>query len=235
MVFGARVCAAAAWAGSVKAVIAALPREVNGLVRGWDRREVGAKVFVYRRGRNVVACAGMGSARVALAVQAALAEGGVTELISAGIAGACDPALKVGDVVRAGTVVDVRTGERFGAGGDVIVTVPEIAGVSEKRRLSESYGAGAVEMEAAAVARLAQAHGLGFGAIKVISDESDFEMEGLGDFATAEGQFREAVFALHALVRPRSWAKLMALARNGNMALEVLTRVLAAELADEGI
>lgn len=213
----------------MRAIVAALPREIAGLVKGWERREVERLVFVYRRGDAVAACAGMGAARVTLAVKAALAEG-ATELISAGLAGACDPALEVGDVVRAGVVVDSRTGERFGAGGEVLVTGSEIASVAEKRRLFEAYGAAAVDMEAAAVARMAAARGVGFRALKVISDGAEFEVDGLGKFGTAEGQFREAAFAVHAMVRPALWGKLGQLAGNSKRALGVLTREMIAAL-----
>jgi adenosylhomocysteine nucleosidase len=214
------------------AIIAALPREIAGLVRGWERRELPGKVFVYTNGGAVAACAGMGSSRVSLAVEAAMAAGPVTTLISAGVAGACDPALKPGDIVRAGEVIDSRTGERFSDTQfkQVLVTTPVIANVSEKRRLHASYGASAVDMEAATVARMARGHGLTFQAIKAISDGTDFELEGLSKFATDNGQFREAAFALHAAVRPAMWGKVSQLARNSNRAIESLTTVLDEEV-----
>jgi adenosylhomocysteine nucleosidase len=174
----------------------------------------------------------MGAARAALAVEAAMAAGPVTVLVSVGLAGACDPALQVGDVVRAGVVVDSRTGERFANPRfeSVVVTGAAIASVREKARLYASYQAAAVDMEAAAVARLAQAHGLEFQAIKVISDAADFELADLGKFATPDGQFREAAFAVHALLRPRLWSKLAQLAGNSGRALKELTVALENEL-----
>ena len=42
------------------AIIAALPREVAALTKGWERRETAKHVFVWMRGEVVVACAGMG-------------------------------------------------------------------------------------------------------------------------------------------------------------------------------
>jgi adenosylhomocysteine nucleosidase len=206
------------------AMIAALPREVKGLVRGWDAREPAKNVFVWTNGRAVVACAGMGAGRVALAVEAARKAGPVSTLISVGLAGACDPSLKVAEIVRAGVVVDSRTGERFSSGdvGPVLVTASVVASVGEKARLFASYGAAAVDMEAATVARLARAHGLGFRAVKVISDEAGFELEELGRFATADGQFREGAFALHAAVRPWMWGTLIELGRNSSRAVAAL-------------
>jgi adenosylhomocysteine nucleosidase len=85
-------------------------------------------------------------------------------------------------------------------------------------------------MEAGAVARLAQAHGLEFRAIKAISDEADFEVEGLSRFSTADGRFREGAFALHAALRPAMWGKLITLGRNSSRALGALTEALHGEL-----
>jgi adenosylhomocysteine nucleosidase len=216
------------------ALIAALPREVSALVKGWDRRQVGAGVVVYTRGNAVVACAGMGAARVKLAVEAALAAMPVTDLISVGLAGACDPNYRAGEVVRAGVVIDERTGERFEfeelPGQVVLVSTQKIANVSEKARLYTAHGAAVVDMEAATVARLAKELGLGFRAIKAISDEADFEVEGLARFATAEGQFREGAFALYAALRPGMWAKVVTLGRNSGKALGALTDSLRSEL-----
>jgi adenosylhomocysteine nucleosidase len=216
------------------AIIAALPREIKGLVKGWECRELQGRTVVYSNGHAVVACAGMGEARAALAVQAAMDAMPVTVLISVGLVGACDPALRVGDIVRAGVVIDGRTGERFETSDtestQVLVTEEVIASVEEKARVRASLGAAAVDMEAAAVARIARARGLEFKAIKVVSDEADFEVGALGKFATAEGQFREGAFALHAAMRPAMWGKVISLGRNSATAVAALTEALKGEL-----
>ena len=214
------------------AIIAALPREVAPLVKGWSARHFAGNIWTYANGEAIVACAGMGPARAARAVQAAMEAMPITGLISAGLAGACDPALHAGEVVRAGIVIDSKTGERFRDEhfNKVLVTSDVVANVAEKARLRASYGASAVDMEAAEVARLAQAHGLDFCAIKTISDEADFEVEGLSRFATADGQFREIAFALHSAVRPRMWPKLLHLGQNSAKAIAALTEALESEL-----
>jgi adenosylhomocysteine nucleosidase len=214
------------------AIIAALPREVSALVKGWERRSIAGGVVVYSNGDAVVACAGMGAARAALAVHAAMDAMPVTDLLSVGLAGACDPKMRVGEIVRAGVVVDARTGERFDNSQfrQVLVSTDAIASVKEKARLHASYYADAVDMEAAAVARLARANGLGFHAIKAISDGAEFEIEGLARFADAEEQFREKAFALHAALRPALWSKAIALARNSSRAVDALTEALRGEL-----
>jgi adenosylhomocysteine nucleosidase len=174
----------------------------------------------------------MGAVRAALAVQAAIEAMPLTDLLSVGLAGACDPKVRVGEIVRAGVVIDESTGEQFPDSRyrQVLVTAEAVASVRAKARLHTDYLAHAVDMEAAAVARLAQTNGLSFHAIKAISDEADFEVGGLSKFATTDGQFREAAFALHAAFRPQMWSKVIALGRNSGKALESLTAALRGEL-----
>jgi adenosylhomocysteine nucleosidase len=156
----------------------------------------------------------------------------VTALLSVGLAGGCDPALKAGEIVRAGAVIDEETALRFESSrfAQVLVSTNAIAGVGEKARLRASHHADAVDMEAATVARLAQQHGLEFQTIKAISDEANFDASGLSQFVTADGQFRETAFALHAAVRPQMWGKVIALGRSSSKALNALTAELNAEI-----
>ena len=216
----------------IPGIIAALPREVAPLVKGWKCEKLPGNRTVYLRDNAVVACAGMGPAQVALAVSAARTLLPITELISVGLAGACDPALKIGDLVRPGVVIDRNTGERFldEQHESVLVSTDAILSVAEKERLRVAYDAAAVDMEAATVARLARAHRLGFRAVKVISDTADFNMSDLAGFATEEGQFREGAFALHAAVRPWMWGRLIGLAKNSSRAVKALNEALRAEL-----
>lgn len=214
------------------AIIAALPREVTHLVRGWEQHRLPGKVVVYTNDLAVVACAGMGAARAALAVQAAMSIKPITALLSVGLAGACNPSLRVGDIVRAGVVIDAQSGERFSNSQfkQILVSTPAIASVHEKQRLYASYQASAVDMEAATVARIAQAHSLPFQAIKVISDDATFELKELARFATHDGQFREGAFAVYSVARPQLWTKLFQLAGNSKRAVQSLTTELETQL-----
>ena len=47
------------------------------------------------------------------------------------------------------------------------------------------------------------------------------------DLQPPDGQFRETAFALHAMLRPQLWGKLMQLAGNSEQALKALTQALA--------
>jgi adenosylhomocysteine nucleosidase len=214
------------------AIIAALPREVKHLVRDWQEHRLPNKTVLYTNDFAIVACSGMGSARATLAVQAAIAMKPVTALFSVGLAGACDPSLRIGDIIRAGVVVDTQSGERYSNSQfkQVLVSTPAIASIKEKQRLYESYRASAVDMEAATVARLAQACNLPFQAIKAISDDASFELQELARFATQDGQFREAAFAAYAVAQPRLWSKLFQLAGNSKRAIQSLTAELESQL-----
>jgi adenosylhomocysteine nucleosidase len=214
------------------AIIAALPREIEGLVRSWGKHNLPDNIIVYTNDHAVVACAGMGAQRVALAVEAAMWLKPVTALVSVGLAGACDPSLKVGDIIRAGSVIDASTGERYTDSQyrQILVSTPTIASIQKKQALRRSYDASAVDMEAATVAGIASTHHLPFRAVKVISDDASFELEELSRFATQDGQFREAAFALYASLRPRLWKKLFHLAGNSKHALKVLTEELESQL-----
>jgi adenosylhomocysteine nucleosidase len=165
----------------------------------------------------------MGSSRVTLAFDAVVREEGIRVVLSTGLAGSCSPEIHAGQVVEPTIVVDANTGERFSCNApgpeQVLVTTESIAGVREKARLHQSYNAALVDMEAATVARLALARGLGFRAIKGISDAHDFEMESMSRFADARGHFRTSAFALHTALRPQSWSAALRLGRESNRAL----------------
>lgn len=212
------------------AIIAALPREIAALVQGTkaDAGLLKLGVWLYQVDGAVVVAAGMGAERAAVAVEAALATGEVRTLISTGLAGGCAPGVVAGSVVEAGVVVDSKTGARFAAAGGTVTlaTTEAIASVREKARLVESYGAILVDMEAAAVARIAREKGLGFRAIKGVSDAYDFELSSLGKFVGERGSFRTSAFALHTALRPWEWAKAIELGQGSAKALEGLDEVL---------
>lgn len=217
-----------------KAVIAALPREVAALVHGWqnDKALQAKKIFVYWNEDTVVAYAGMGAARVALAVEAALSKSTVSELISVGWAGGLHSAVQAGQVYTPKTVVDAATGERFTAstGEGVLVTTRSFANATEKQRLRAAYQAELVDMEAAAVARLAVAYQLPFRAVKAVSDDSSFELPELAKFNTADGWFREGAFAIYLIPRPHLWGKVIRMARNSKLAADNLCNELQKQL-----
>lgn len=221
--------------------IAALEREIAALVHGWrtDEKLLASHIHLYWNDDAVVACAGMGAQRASLALEAALELCPATQLVSVGWAGACNPRLHIGDVVHPTIVIDSRTGERFFVSdpgstepADVLVTVPTPAGAVEKERLAISYYAAAVDMEAAAVARIARAHDIPFRAIKAISDESHFEIPDMNQFATTDGRFREAAFGLHVALRPSLWSPVRNMAKSAKLAAERLQLEIRAHIEE---
>ncbi len=192
-------------------------------------------VWLYRLDRALVVAAGMGAERATVAVEAALVDDEVGMLVSTGLAGACVVSVEVGSVLEAGAVVDVATGERFVAGngeGGTLATASELASVAEKARLGERFGAALVDMEAATVARIAQARGVGFRAIKGVSDGYEFELSGLAKFEGEWGSFRTGAFAAYTAVRPWTWGKAMELGRGSAKALAGLELALLRVIAE---
>lgn len=222
------------------AIIAALPREIAALVRGTkpDPHLLRSKIYLYKLPQAIVVAAGMGVSRVTLAVEAALAAAPITTLISIGLAGSCTASLRPGELAEAGTVIATNTGERFTTSSPephILATTDTIASTYEKQRLAATYNAAMVDMEAATVARLAAAHNLRFRAIKAISDAHDFELAGLNQFSTAQGEFRTAAFALYTVLRPATWSKAAQLGRNSNLALQRLHARLVEIIAAEQV
>ncbi len=214
------------------AVIAALPRELRGLVTGLrpDPTLKQNGILLWQRPGAVIVAAGMGPTRVTRALGAVLQTGEIWQIVSVGLAGACVHTLRPGAVVEPAGVVDAQTGERFrlqsDEAGPLLVSTESIASVGEKARLYATYGAALVDMEAATLARLAQAHGVPFRAVKGISDAHDFELASLSRFTNHHGHFRTARFALHTAARPGTWRAAMVLGRHSNRALSALaTRV----------
>jgi adenosylhomocysteine nucleosidase len=121
-------------------------------------------------------------------------------------------------------VIDAKDGSRIeaGVGHWVLVSVAQPASVKQKAKLAEAYWAHAVDMEAAAVARAAQAHDITFVGLKAISDEANFEMPPLERFIAGDGQLRTAAFAAYVAVRPWLWVRVFQLARNSSIAAEAL-------------
>jgi len=209
------------------AIVAALEREVQSFVKGWhlsDRTYEGRRYRFFENGDSVLVCGGIGAQAARRAAEAVMALYEPAIVYSAGFAGALDGSLKVGDVVRPGRVVNAGDGSsvRLDGADGVLVTFGSVASPAQKAKLLESFGARAVDMEAAAIARAAEARGIAFEAIKVISDESDFDLPSMERFVDSEGRFSEGRFAGFAAVRPWIWGRVLRLARNSRCASRAL-------------
>jgi adenosylhomocysteine nucleosidase len=218
--------------GTKIAIVAALEREVRPLVKDWRvrRQESAGRQFTFfERDRTVVVCGGMGAECARRATEAVIALYRPEQLISAGFAGALEPGRRVGEVLTPRTVIDAGDGSRTdtGAGEGALVSFASVADRGQKAKLRAAYGAQAVDMEAAAVARGAQAHGLRFLACKAISDASDFSWPAVGRFVGPNGQFRTSGFAFYLSLRPWLWGRVIELARDSRQASARLCQSLA--------
>ena len=209
------------------AMVAALEREVRPLVKGWRRAEreyLGCRFNFFESGQAVLVCGGIGAEAARRATEGVIALYQPELVMSVGFAGALDPAMNVGEIVWPSRVIDARDGSsvEIAAGRGVLVSAVAIAGVEQKAKLAESYGAQAVDMEAAEVARGAQARGVRFMAVKAISDESAFDMQAMDRFVGGNGHFRTVKFLTFAALRPWLWLGIFQLARNGAKASRAL-------------
>jgi adenosylhomocysteine nucleosidase len=219
-------------------IVAALEREVRPLIRGWrvsEKDHAGRRFRFFEKDQCVLVCGGIGGEAARRAAEAIAALYAPLQIYSAGFAGALDPKLKVGDALLPHRIVDAGDGSSaiVARGQGVLVTFGSVASPEQKRKLRESYSADAVDMEAAAVARVAELHGADFAALKVISDASDFTFPELDRFIDAEGKFREGRFAWHVTLRPWLWSSVVRLARNSNQASRILCEQLANLLKTE--
>ncbi len=209
------------------AIVAALEREIRPLVKNWSvsSKDHGGRQFrFFEQGNVVLVCGGIGAEAARRAAEAAVSLYAPDTLYSVGFAGALDASLQVGDIVRPERVVNAGDGSSISLheGIGLLVSFGSIASIEQKAKLRDSFGAVAVDMESAAVARAAEAHGIGFGAVKAISDASDFDLPPMDRFVGADGQLSELDFALCAAIRPWLWPKVLRLARNSSRASRAL-------------
>jgi hypothetical protein len=219
-------------------IITALPRELAPLVRGWKHREIPAqsrRVHIWESDRAIAACAGIGGIAARVATDAAFkaANGEVSLIISAGLAGALSADLRVADIVQPAIITDGVDGLtiRTAAGQGTLITTGSLAEEAHKRSLGRS-GALAVDMEAFAVADVARIYGVPFLAIKSISDDLAFKLPSLGRFISPEGEFQTGNFVLWTVLRPWCWLTVIQLGRNTTAAVRSLTQAVENTVAN---
>jgi adenosylhomocysteine nucleosidase len=220
------------------AIIAAMEREVAPLIRTWKVRTIehgGRRYRLFENGEAALVCGGIGAEAARRATEAVIREVQAVRVISVGFAGALNPSLQVGDVFEPRTVINAADGVRTecGSGEGILVSSATVAGKEQKIRFGKAYGASAVDMEAAAVAQGAQARGVEFAAVKVISDTVDFNLLAVDRFVSADGRFQSVRFACHVALRPWQWGTTISLARNSAKASCALSDALAGYLGRE--
>jgi adenosylhomocysteine nucleosidase len=207
------------------AIIAALPGELKPLVRGWPHGTRNGVEFWAQRNEEeewIAACAGTGQVAATRAF-GALEDGGPIDLVfSVGWAGALKSSVAPGRAYNLAGVIDVMTGERFrcdaGAGELWLATSPRVADEAEKQRLASTYKAALVDMEAAAVARMAGMRGIPFYCIKGISDGLGDRLPDFNRFIAADGKFQTGQLVVYAMIRPWYWPALVRMGENSSRA-----------------
>jgi adenosylhomocysteine nucleosidase len=203
------------------------------LVQGWPHSTRNGIDFWAQRDEEeewIAACAGAGQAAATRAF-AAIEDGGPIDLVfSVGWAGALRPEIAAGTAHNMAGVYDARTGERFNCDADAgplwLATSPKVANETEKRRLASAYKAALVDMEAAAIARLATMRGIPFYCIKGVSDDLNARLPDLNPFIAPDGKFRMANFVLFALLRPWYWPALIRMGENSRKAAQAIAQSL---------
>ena len=212
-------------------IITAMPTEVWPLIRDWKRQDVavnGRQFRFYERGNASVLCGGIGHAAGTRAAEAMLAHAKPDALFAVGLCGGLRTGFALGDIMFPGTIFSEESGERFAAaaGEGSVVSSSEIAGAAKKKELAARFHADIVDMEGAAVAKVAQAHSLPLYAVKALSDEMEYEFPPLQPFVGTDGQFQAARFTMHAAVHPSWWPKIADLKKRSDAAARALAAAL---------
>jgi adenosylhomocysteine nucleosidase len=170
-------------------IVCALPLELGAFLDRCTRvkKYVGSN-FVFRGGRYdniriVVVESGTGFARARKATQAIIDAHSPRWILSSGFAGALVPAVKIGDIVVANSIVDTHgqtlmIDVAFPADpqrglhiGRILTSDAVVRLVREKQHLAAHLGAIAVDMESLAVAQVCREQGIRCLSVRSISDD----------------------------------------------------------------
>ena len=179
-------------------------------------------------------CGGIGYEAGKRAAEAVIEYAKPSLLIATGLAGGLKPEWTLGRTMVAAEVVDEATGRCFKTayGEGTVVSSREIARADKKRELASRFAADVVDMEGAAVAAVAEAHGLPFLAVKAVSDELDFELPPLQGFVDIEGKFQGVRFGFWAAWHPRWWPAIAQLKKRSDLAAGALAEKLREVIAE---
>lgn len=209
-------------------VVAALPGEART-----------ARAFTGLNWRVTVG--GVGMARARAAAQTLIASG-AERLLVWGVAAALRPDLQPGALVVPGEVLDAE-GERYPVSsiwqqrllacapasvmthsGPLVTVGQPVVDRRAKTRLAQQSGAVAVDMEAAAIARVAAEQDLPFAVVRTIADPLQQSLPPVISRTQANRHLALGV-ALRLPLCPRDWPRILALGRNMQAAKRSLAGV----------
>ena len=164
---------------------------------------------------------------------------GATALVSFGLAGGLDPALRPGTLLVPDSVLtegerlltDIALSARLGGPSPCCLLGSDRIAVAagEKQHLFADTGAAAVDLESGAVARVAAEQGLPFGVLRAICDPAWRTLPAAALLALdSQGVIGIGRVLRSVLARPAQIPALLALGRDAAMARAALTRRVAA-------
>jgi adenosylhomocysteine nucleosidase len=186
----------------------------------------------------VVICGGGMSDRLESKIREALKDD-IAGIVSFGIAGGLSPDVRAGTIILGNAIM--AGPERFPADAvwlqRLSAELPQavlaaILGVdrpavdvAQKARLHAEYGAAAVDMESHVSARLAEAHGLPFVALRVVADPAHRSLPPVASVAMkSDGGLDIAAIVASLMRRPRQLSQLAATAIEAGRAFRVLRK-----------
>lgn len=188
------------------AILAALPREIDPLIKKWPLRahSVAEGWTIAENDRAIAICAGMGRERVTYALELAKKRGPLRAIVSAGYAGALRPEISRSSIYWPSLIIDAATGEGFSCDGGrgTLVTADHVVNEDEKAQMAARWNADLVDMETATIARLSQLEEISFRSVRVVSDELVDRLPNFKGFVNRNGGIRQAAMALHLVVHP---------------------------------
>lgn len=237
--------------GAVRQEIAGIKRRMNideqtrlGRADAWAGTWESTSIVLVRTG--------IGQARARDALERVLEKYSVSTVISIGYAGGLDPKLKVGDLVVAHRILGLgpekeQEAEEFFAdpalveralklpvaadatavGGDLLTVDRVVCDPESKRALLKHYQALAVDMETAALAKLAAEKPLPFLSVRAISDTAEQELLDVTSFVEADGQVSKLKAGWYVLTHPGSLKFLNDIRQHAGRATNVMTDFLA--------
>jgi len=193
----------------------------------------------YDEARVALVESGPGFARARRATLALIEAHTPRYIVSCGFSGALKPELKVGHIVMANAITDTHghemplslpMPEQLPDGVHVgrLVVVDELVRTpQDKKELGESHDAMAVDMESLAVAQVCRDQGVGFMAVRVISDDLDTELPPEIHSVLAATPGRRIGAAIGSLwKRPGSYKELWQMREQARYAAERLAKFL---------
>ncbi len=196
---------------------------------------------------TTAAATGMGAARITAAASQLIDAEGPSSILLVGLAGGLDPGLKAAEVRRIVRILDEHGGtyalkcggvpqtqevddpaaanphHEVGATATLLSVDKVISSVEQKAELFDRYGAAMVDMESAALARLAAQRGLPLTVLRAVSDPADQVLPPqAATWVREDGSIDTRAAMMFLATHPWMAGKLMSLRRHAQAAAHAL-------------